>query len=83
MVQPTRPWPNPPPIRVQQPGPWDPITRTNWKKVFAFLPKEIRGERVWLKFVYKRIYRSPTGIRQDEYGDIFDVMKADYDRLQQ
>jgi hypothetical protein len=81
MVQPTRPWPPPPPTyRPNIPGPWDLILATNWKKVFAFLPVEtVRGDKVWLKFVYKRTFRSITGLSQVEYGDIFDVMKAEYD----
>ena len=78
MVQPTRPWPVPP--IHNQPGPWDLIFATDWKKVFAFLPVEtVRGDKVWLRFVYKRFHKSVTGLSQVEYGDIFDVMKADYD----
>lgn len=78
MVQPTRPWSKP----WAHPSGEDmnPITVSNWKKTFALLPVIVKGEKVWLKYVYKRIYRFDlTGIKQVEYGDIFDVMKAEYD----
>ena len=37
-----------------KPGPTD-VTYTKWERVFAWLPKKtVGGEKIWLKYLYKR-----------------------------
>ena len=49
-----------------------------WQQWFAWRPVVIRGERIWLKTVYRRCIN--TYVDQDnwtryEYGTLFDVIK--------
>ena len=49
-----------------------------WEPWFAWRPVKIKGNRVWLKKVYRR--KTNTYVNYDdwsryEYGDMFDVLK--------
>lgn len=49
-----------------------------WKKWYAWRPVKIKGKRVWMKKVYRRVintYVDHDNWTRYEYGDIFDVLK--------
>ena len=54
------------------------IETSPWKTWFAWRPVVIRGERIWLKTVYRRCintYVDHDNWKRYEYGTLFDVIK--------
>lgn len=62
---------------------FNPIPSTMpWVEWFAWYPVKIHGERVWFKTVYRRLvntYSDYDDWERYEYGNIFDVLKHNYD----
>jgi hypothetical protein len=49
-----------------------------WKPWFAWYPVTIKGNKVWMKKVYRRTvntYVDMDNWNRYEYGDIFDIIK--------
>lgn len=53
---------------------------THWYKWFAWHPVNVKGKKVWLRYIYRTKRLRVLGIQNVRqvwvYGDIFDVLKA-------
>jgi hypothetical protein len=50
-----------------------------WQQWFAWYPVKIKGQRVWLKTIYRRSvlqYADMDNWHHWEYGTLFDVIKS-------
>ena len=65
---------------VQQ-GPWTwDDAKYKWEKWFAWYPVKVHNKRAWMKTVYRRVQMQREDMEiyaSYEYGDIFDVIKAE------
>lgn len=65
------------------PGPHDTFVARKvevspWEQWFAWRPVKVNGERVWLKYIFRRCintYVDMDNWRKYEYGTLFDVLK--------